>query len=73
MSHDPNLVANVARVVPDWRRVGENVGVGYDVTQLHNAFMGSSGHRANIMGDYNQVGSASPTAPTARSGSRCGS
>jgi hypothetical protein len=56
MSHDPNLVANVARVVPDWRRVGENVGVGYDVAQLHNAFMASSGHRANIMGDYNQVG-----------------
>lgn len=56
MSHDPYLVANVARVVPDWKRVGENVGVGYDVAQLHNAFMASSGHRANILGDYNQVG-----------------
>ncbi len=56
LSHDPNLARNVARVVPDWRRVGENVGVGNTVDSLHRAFMASSGHRANIMGDYNQLG-----------------
>ena len=56
LSHDPNLATIIAQIIPDWQRVGENVGVGYDVTSLHQALMNSAGHRANIMGDYNQVG-----------------
>jgi uncharacterized protein YkwD len=32
-----------------WRRLGENVGYGADVTTIHNALMNSSGHRANIL------------------------
>jgi uncharacterized protein YkwD len=47
----------------EWSRMGENVGYTSDrgsmeatVAQLHQAFLNSSGHRANIMGDYNQVG-----------------
>ena len=39
-----------------WQALGENVGVGLDANQLHDEFMASSGHRANILGDYNYVG-----------------
>ena len=61
MSHNPQ-VAN--QVEGDWTRLGENVGfssrTGATTTEfvdrLHVAFMESPGHRANIMGDYNQVG-----------------
>ena len=40
-----------------WCRLGENVGYGYTIEQVHNAFMNSSGHRANIMNpSFNRVG-----------------
>lgn len=39
-----------------WTKLGENVGRGGSVGSLHNAFMDSSGHRKNILGDYNYVG-----------------
>jgi hypothetical protein len=39
-----------------WSRVGENVGRGGSPSSLHTAFMNSSGHAANILGDYNYVG-----------------
>jgi hypothetical protein len=39
-----------------WSRIGENVGRGQSPSSLHGAFMGSSGHKANILGDYNYVG-----------------
>lgn len=39
-----------------WTKLGENVGRGGSVDSLHNAFMGSSSHRANILGDYNYAG-----------------
>jgi uncharacterized protein YkwD len=32
-----------------WRKLGENIGVGGSLPAVHNAFMGSSGHRANIL------------------------
>lgn len=35
--------------VTRWSSLGENVGVGATVTSLHNAFMDSAGHRANIL------------------------
>ena len=57
LSHDPNLAAVATQVEPGWRSVGENVGVGYDAPSLHNAFMNSSGHRANVMKPaYNRIG-----------------
>lgn len=57
LQHNPNLQAEVeAYVTTAWQRIGENVGVGYGVSSLHDAFMNSSGHRANILGDYNRVG-----------------
>jgi hypothetical protein len=45
-----------------WTNLGENVGRGPGVSALHTAFMGSSGHKANILGDYNYVGIGTTTA-----------
>jgi hypothetical protein len=52
LSHNPNLSA----VAEDWDELGENVGVGTSIASLHEAFMDSAGHRANILGDYDSVG-----------------
>ena len=43
--HNPDL----GSVTTGWSWIGENVGYGYDVANLHTAFMNSSGHRANIL------------------------
>lgn len=57
LRHNPELAEQVtASVTADWQRIGENVGVGYSVRSLHDAFMASAGHRANILGDFNRVG-----------------
>jgi len=56
LSHDPNLGGAATFVDPTWVRVGENVGFGGSVDQLWPIFMGSSPHKANILGDYNKVG-----------------
>jgi uncharacterized protein YkwD len=56
LAHDPGYAAAIAAVVPDWTRVAENVGYGSDVDRVHNAFYASAGHRANMLGDFNQVG-----------------
>jgi uncharacterized protein YkwD len=37
-------------------KIGENVGVAYSVQQMHEAFMSSSGHKANILGAWKKVG-----------------
>ena len=52
ISHNPNL----GSVTTGWEALGENVGVGPDEGSLHDAFMGSSGHRQNILGDFTHVG-----------------
>ena len=53
LSHNPQL----STLMPsDWISIGENVGYGSTADSLHTAFMNSSGHRANILGDFNQVG-----------------
>lgn len=49
-------VEQIKRLVPNWRRAGENVGRGPTVRSLHDAFVASSGHFANMIGDFNQVG-----------------
>lgn len=57
LSHNPKVADQVTeRVASGWTRIGENVGVGYSAASLHDAFMASSGHRANILGDYNRFG-----------------
>ena len=61
LSHNPGYAEEYTG---DWERMGENVGVATVpgapsarvVEVLHEAFMDSPGHRANILGDYNQVG-----------------
>jgi len=32
-----------------WRKLGENVGQGATIVQVHDAYLASPGHRANIM------------------------
>jgi uncharacterized protein YkwD len=36
--------------------LAENVGVGGSLRRIHRMMMGSAGHRANILGGFNQVG-----------------
>jgi hypothetical protein len=45
-----------------WEKLGENVGRGGSVSSLHQAFLDSPGHKANILGDYNYVGIGTDTA-----------
>ncbi len=52
LHHNPQL----GNVTNGWYRLGENVGVGPTVPSLHDAFMASPAHRANVLGDYNYVG-----------------
>ncbi len=41
----------------NWARLGENVGYGYSLEQVQQAFMNSPGHRANILdGGFNRIG-----------------
>ena len=49
---------NLSNEIPgNWRAAGENVGMGPDVETLHEAFMSSPGHKANIIdNEFNQVG-----------------
>lgn len=44
-----------------WTKLGENVGRGGSVSSLHQAFLDSPGHRANILGDYNYAGIGTDT------------
>jgi hypothetical protein len=52
---------NLAGSTNVWQGLGENVGVGMEAGELHDAFMASSGHRANILGDFNYVGIGAAT------------
>jgi uncharacterized protein YkwD len=66
-SHDIPGGGNVFGIMKDkgycFRSAGENIGYNYEspdaaaTSAIHSAFMGSSGHRANILGkDYDSVG-----------------
>ncbi|MGQ0433543.1 MAG: FG-GAP-like repeat-containing protein [Microthrixaceae bacterium] len=57
LKHNPSLSSQVSsQVTSSWTRLGENVGVGYSPESLQEAFMGSTGHRSNILGSFNRVG-----------------
>jgi uncharacterized protein YkwD len=58
LSHNPDLSGDLQRAgVTGWASCGENVGYGGSVDQVHALFMGSQGHRDNILnGGYSQVG-----------------
>lgn len=43
----------------EWRKLGENVGYGGTITQVHDAYLNSPGHRANILDPaYTSMGAA---------------
>ena len=46
ISHNPDLGAQVSG---SWTKLGENVGVGYDVDGLMQAFVNSPAHNANLI------------------------
>ena len=57
ISHDPNLGAAIASVSPNWRKGGENVGMGGTVDSLFDAFVASPGHYTNLVDpQYTRVG-----------------
>jgi uncharacterized protein YkwD len=57
LSHNPYLADQISsQDTANWSRLGENVGYGWSLQQLQDAFVASPGHYANIVGDYNQVG-----------------
>ncbi len=42
---------------PNWQKLGENVGRGGTIFQVHGAYLASAGHRRNILDpSFNQVG-----------------
>lgn len=51
--HNQNLASEVTG---PWLLLGENVGVGPNVPDLHRAFMASTYHRENVLGDFTAVG-----------------
>lgn len=48
--------AEMASYGTNWELMGENVGLGPDVTSIHEAFMRSTSHRANILGEFDRIG-----------------
>ena len=56
MSHNPSYTSQIPT---GWTRAAENVAQGYPtVAAMHTAWMNSSGHRANILGDFTDIGIA---------------
>lgn len=54
MTHNPNYSSQMPA---GWTRAGENVARGYATPEaVHTAWMNSPGHRANIMGDFTDIG-----------------
>ncbi|HET8738873.1 MAG TPA: CAP domain-containing protein [Acidimicrobiia bacterium] len=48
--------SNIGSLLGEWSSVGENVGYGGSVDAVFDALAGSSGHRANMLGDFTHVG-----------------
>lgn len=48
--------AQLSSVTTGWSVLGENVGKGPNTSVLHQAFMNSPSHKANILGDFDRVG-----------------
>ena len=58
LRHRPDLATRLAeRGVTGWRAVGENVGRAQSVDRVHELFMQSSAHRANLLStQYSEIG-----------------
>jgi uncharacterized protein YkwD len=48
--------SNLSSLLPPWSAAAENVGRGGSVDDLFSSFVGSSGHKANMLGDYTHMG-----------------
>lgn len=48
--------SNVASLSPPWTGAGENVGMGGSVDGIFEALASSSGHQANMLGDFTHLG-----------------
>lgn len=56
LSHNPSVGSQIPG---GWRGWGENVAQGYSSgAAVHNGWMNSSGHRANILGNFTDIGTA---------------
>ncbi|MHC5796781.1 CAP domain-containing protein [Lacisediminihabitans sp. FW035] len=56
MTHNPNYSSQIPS---GWSRAGENVAMGQPTpSAMHTAWMNSPGHRANILGDFTDIGIA---------------
>lgn len=53
MSHNPSYSSEIP---PGWTHAGENVAYGYDYSNVTVAWYDSPGHRANMLGDYTDIG-----------------
>ena len=54
--HNADLAREASGAIPDWLRLGENVGTGGDVVSVEDAFLASPTHHANIDSDYSVIG-----------------
>jgi uncharacterized protein YkwD len=48
--------SDLGRFLPPWSSVGENVGVGGSVSTVFGGLTNSSGHNANMLGDFTHLG-----------------
>jgi uncharacterized protein YkwD len=48
--------SNIGSLLGTWSAVAENVGMGGSVSGIFSALAGSSGHNANMLGDYTHMG-----------------
>ena len=56
MTHNPDYSTQIPS---GWSRAGENVAMGQPTpAEMHTAWMNSAGHRANILGDFTDIGIA---------------
>jgi hypothetical protein len=57
LAHNPNLRSVINGITTVWRKLGENVGWGTSVAQLHDALVNSPHHYANLVDpDFHVVG-----------------
>ena len=48
--------SDLGSLMPPWSAAAENVGTGGSVSDVFDALVGSSGHRANMLGEYTHYG-----------------
>jgi uncharacterized protein YkwD len=48
--------SDLGSLLPPWSAAGENVGTGGSVESVFGALAGSSGHKANMLGDFTHFG-----------------